>query len=59
MKRWEKMILAIALGLLVGISISIFMAGTAKCWGCYGGPCVTSAACVEGCHCIGDPGRCG
>ncbi len=31
----------------------------AKCnsWGCWGGPCMTSAACVAGCHCIN--GTCG
>ncbi len=50
------------LWIAIAASIAIYaIAGVSHCtaWGCYGGPCVTSAACVEGCHCMGDPGRCG
>jgi len=48
--------------LIFTIAVLLFIWGThcaspADCWGCFGGPCNTSAACVEGCHCI--QGTCG
>lgn len=55
MKRFS-----IIIGLLVIVaSLTLWRVKEARCWGCFGGPCITSAACVEGCHCMGDPGRCG
>lgn len=55
--RVEKIIIAIVLALFVVLMITIIWPTPAKCWGCWGGPCVTSAACVAGCHCIN--GTCG
>jgi hypothetical protein len=53
--RQEWFILVLALGVLFRSCVS---PSEARCGInlCYGGPCVTSAACVSGCHCIG--GRC-
>ncbi len=46
-------------GFWLTLVLLVVIAVKANCiaWGCYGGPCVTSAACVAGCHCI--QGTCG
>jgi hypothetical protein len=57
MKNWQKWVLAVFGGACAGIAIAIFTSSPAKCSNCWGGPCMTSAACVPGCHCI--QGTCG
>ena len=54
----QRSFVLVVLTLVVAAVVFLFVKD-ASCWGCFGGPCVTSAACVEGCHCMGDPGRCG
>ena len=57
MTLWWKFVCTVVIAsFLFGVAV-IVATSPAHCWGCFGGPCVTSTACVEGCHCIA--GRCG
>lgn len=53
-----RLIFLMVVGLVVFV-LGMQCASSPPCeaWGCFGGPCNTSAACVEGCHCI--QGTCG
>ena len=52
----EKLALALVVFIL-GFAVVLLATRECDASGCFGGPCMTSAACVSGCHCIG--GRCG
>ena len=55
--KLEFGVVAMIIAVAIAVTVTLCAAPPCESNSCYGGLCMTSAACAEGCHCFG--GRCG